>query len=187
MKHAAFILIFALAFASFACSGEEKYPGTVTTEKEVAKEDGSTVVVSKNQEGFKSETRTFPSGDISRATRITKPDGKRRALVEFRDGRTVELKEESDIEHLLDNSADSIKDAATQTWEATKAVGEKVGEKTAETGKKVGEEVSDKTKQGAEATKDAAVDAAEAAGKGIKKAGKAVKKAGEKVKDKVTP
>ena len=176
VRRAALIFILAFAFASFACSGDEKQAGAIRPDQEIAKEDGSTVVVTRSPEGFKSEARTFPSGEVSRATRITKPDGNKRALVEFRDGRAVELKEESDIDHLMDASADSIKNAATQTWEATKAAGEKVGE-----------EIGDKTKQAAEATKDAAVDAAEAAGKAVKKAGKAVKNAGEKIKDKVTP
>ena len=176
MKHAALIFILVFAFASFACSGDEKQAGASRAGQEIAKDDGSTVAVTTTPEGFKSETRTFPSGDVARATRITKPDGNKRALVEFRDGRTVELKGESDVNHLMDASADSIKNAANQTWEAMKAAGEKVGG-----------EISDKTKQAAEATKDAAADAAEAAGKAVKKAGRAVKNAGEKVKDKVTP
>lgn len=184
MKRRLLFLIFAFAIISFGCSSDNKDSGALKPATEVEKEDGSTLAVSTGQNGIKSESRTFPSGDVSRATRITYPDGRRRGLVEFRDGgRSVELKEKSDIDNLMEASADSIKDVATKTWEATKTVGEKIGDKTADAAK----EVSDKAKSGAEATKDAVTDAADATGKGLKKAGKAVKKAGEKVKDKVTP
>lgn len=177
-------LILTFTVFMFGCSTDNKDSGAAKPPAEVAKEDGSTVVVSTNQNGIKSESRTFPSGDISRVTRITYPDGRQRALVEYREGgRSVELKEKSEIDSLMEASADNIKAAAAKTWEATKAVGEKVGDKTADAAKEVGE----KTRSGASATKDAAADAVEATGKGIKKAGKAVKKAGEKVKDAVTP
>lgn len=186
MKHAILILILALAIGAFGCSGESKDSGVAKPRQQVTKDDGSTVVVNTEQ-GVKSEARTFQSGEVVRATRVTKPDGSRRGVVELRDGRTVELSEKSDIDSLMDASAESIKDAATVTWQATQATAEKVGEKTAETGKEVGKEIGEKTKQGAEATKDAAVDAAQAAGKGLKKAGSAIKNAGEKVKDKIKP
>lgn len=176
MKRILLFLTFALAIVAFGCSTNNKDSNVIKSSQEVVKEDGSTVVISNAPNGTKSEARTFPSGEVARATRITNPDGKRRGLVEFRDGRSTELDEQNDIDHLMDASAENIKDAATKTWEATKAIGEKIGDKTAETAKGVGE-----------ATKDAAADAAEATGKGIKKAGKAVKKAGEKIKDKVTP
>lgn len=184
MKRRLLFLMFALAIVSFGCSSNGTDSGSLKPATEVVKADGSTVAVSTGQNGIKSESRTFPTGEVSRATRITYPDGKRKALVEFREGgRSVELKEQSEIDSLMEASADSIKDAATKTWDATKAVGEKIGDKTADAAKEVG----DKAKSGAEATKDAAADAAEATGKGLKKAGKAVKKAGEKIKDKVTP
>jgi len=184
MKRRLLFLIFALAIVTFGCSTDNKDSGTIKPAVEVAKEDGSTVAVSTGQNGIKSESRTFPTGDISRATRITYPDGKRRALVEFREGgRSIELKEQNDVDTLMDASADSIKSVATKTWEATREIGEKVSDKTADAAKEVG----DKAKSGAEATKDAAADAAEATGKGLKKAGKAVKKAGEKIKEKVKP
>jgi gas vesicle protein len=184
MKRRLLFLIFALAIVSFGCSTDSKDSGVAKPATEVQKEDGSTVAVSTGANGIKSESRTFQSGDVSRATRITYPDGRRRAVVEFREGgRSVELKEKNDIDNLMEASADSIKDVATKTWEATKTVSEKIGDKTADTAK----EVSDKAKSGAEATKDAAADAAEVTGKGLKKAGKAAKKAGEKIKDKVTP
>ncbi len=184
MKRRFLFLIFALAIVTFGCSTDSRDSGTVKPAVEVEKEDGSLVAVSTGQNGIKSESRTFPAGDVSRATRITYPDGKRRALVEFREGgRSIELKEQNDVDSLMEASADSIKSAATKTWEATKTVGEKISDKTANTAKEVG----DKAKSGAEATKDAAAGAAEATGKGIKKAGKAVKKAGEKIKEKVNP
>jgi gas vesicle protein len=169
-------LTFILSIVAFGCSTSNKNPSPLTPSQAVEKEDGSMVVVTTSQNGTKSEARTFPSGEVSRATRITSPDGKRRALVEFRDGRSIELDEPYDIDHLMEASAESIKDAATKSWEAIKAIGEKVGDKTAEKAKGVGE-----------ATKDAAADAVEATGKGIKKAGNAVKNAGEKIKDKVKP
>ena len=185
MKRRLLFLVFAFALISFGCSTDDRDSGAIKPATEVEKEDGSTVAVSTGQNGIKSESRTFPTGDISRATRITYPDGRpQRAVVEFREGgRSVELKEKSDIDNLMDASADSIKDVATKTWDATRAIGERIGDKTADAAK----EVSDKAKSGAEATKDAAAGAAEATGKGLKKAGKAVKKAGEKIKDKVTP
>jgi len=184
MKRRLLFLIFALAIVSFGCSSDSKDSGTIKPATEVEKEDGSIVAVGTGQNGIKSESRTFPTGDVSRATRITYPDGKRRAVVEFREGgRSIELKEQSDIDTLMEASVDNIKDAATKTWDATKTIGEKIGDKTADAAKEVG----DKAKSGAEATKDAAADAAEATGKGLKKAGKAIKKAGEKIKDKVTP
>lgn len=184
MKRRLMFLIFALAVVSFGCSGDGKESSGLKPAAEVQKEDGSIVAVSTGQNGIKSESRTFPTGDVSRATRITYPDGNRRALVEFREGgRSVELKEQNDIDNLMEASADSIKDAATKTWDATKAIGEKIGDKTADAAK----EVSDKAKSGAEATKDAAADAADATGKGLKKAGKVIKKTGEKIKDKVKP
>ncbi len=184
MKRRLLFLVFALALATFGCSRDNKDNGAIKPAVEVEKEDGSIVAVSTGQNGIKSESRSFPSGEISRATRITYPDGKQRALVEYREGgRSLELKEKSDIDSLMEASADSIKDAAAKTWQATKAVGEKIGDKTAD----AAGEVKDKAKSGAEATKDAAADAADATGKGLKKAGKAVKKAGEKIKDKVTP
>jgi gas vesicle protein len=176
MKKIVFFLTFAIATVAFGCSNSSQNSETIKPAQEVQKEDGSTVAITNAPNGTKAEARTFSTGEVSRATRITTPDGKRRALVEFRDGRSTELNEPNDIDRLMDASADSIKDAATKTWEATKAVGEKIGDKTADTAKGVGE-----------ATKDVASDAAEATGKGIKKAGKAVKKAGEKIKDKVTP
>ena len=153
MKRRLMFLIFALAVVSFGCSGDGKESSGLKPAAEVQKEDGSIVAVSTGQNGIKSESRTFPTGDVSRATRISYPDGRRRGLVEFREGgRSVELKEQNDVENLMEASADSIKNAATKTWDATKAIGEKIGDKTADAAK----EVSDKAKIGAEATKDAA-------------------------------
>jgi hypothetical protein len=145
MKHVFLALIFAAVIASLGCSSDAQKSGQAKADQSVVKEDGSTITVSDTQ-GIKAETRTFESGDVARATRITKSDGSQRGLVEFRDGRTVELKDKSEIGSLMDVSADHIKVAAIRTWEAIKTAGEDAAEK----GKEVGQQIGDKTKQGRE-------------------------------------
>lgn len=172
MKYTLLTVIFALALAAFGCADGNKDLRATKSDQSAVKQDGSTVVVSTEPGGIKSEVRTFPSGEVARVTRITRPDGSQKAVVEFRDGRTTELSEKSDIDSLMDASAESIKGAATVTWEATKAASEKAIDK----GKEIGKDVGEKVGQGVEA-----------AGKGIKKAGDAVKNAGQKVKDKINP
>lgn len=186
MRFATSIFLFALCFGAFGCNSAVTTSSPDSTHTRPAsagqQADGSTVTISTASNGVKTEVRTFESGEIARATRLTYPDGKKRAVVEYRDGHAVELKDENDIGSLMETSADHIKSAADKTASATRGFGEAVADKA----KEVGDKAVDKTKEGLEKAKDAAGDAAEAAGKGIKKAGKEIKKAGEKVKDQVS-
>ena len=59
--------------------------------------------------------RTFKTGDVARVTRTASAGGKRTATVELRDGRKGELEDESDIEQVIDASADWIADTAKDT------------------------------------------------------------------------
>ncbi|HVG19950.1 MAG TPA: hypothetical protein VNI02_12945 [Blastocatellia bacterium] len=158
------------------------------------KEDGSTVAVSTSSNGTKAEARTFPSGDVARVTRITSPNGRRRALVEFRDARSAEIKDENEIDRVIEASADTVRAAAIRAWDARQAAGSEVRDQTegaankaAEAGKDAGKAVGGAVKRGAEEAGDAASDAAGAAKKGGKKTGKGIKKVGEKIKDSITP
>src|ERR1700754_197420 len=185
MKPVITILLFALTLSAFGCSEATKSSNPDRSHAQPSagpQADGSTVTISTAPNGLKSEVRTFESGEIARVTRMTYPNGTNRAVVEYRDGRAVELKDENDIGSLMDTSADHIRSAADNAAAATKGFGEAVADKT----KEVGDKAIDKTKEGLEKAKDAAGSAAEAAGKGIKKAGKEIKKAGEKVKDQVS-
>ncbi|MEN3332940.1 MAG: hypothetical protein V7641_2305 [Blastocatellia bacterium] len=133
--------------------------------------DGSTITISTSPDGKKTETRTFASTEIASATRTTYPDQTQRGMVEYSDGRTVEIKDNQDIGALMETSVDNIKAAASKALSASKDFGEEVADKT----KDFGDKAADKTKEGLEKAKDVAADAAEAAGKGIKKAGGKVK------------
>ncbi|HEX8184127.1 MAG TPA: hypothetical protein VF747_05230 [Blastocatellia bacterium] len=188
------LLIWAIAVVATGCSSNN--PNLVRSDKEVQKEDGSTVVVSTSSNGTRTEARTFPSGDVARVTRINPPNGRTRAIVEFRDTRSVEIKDEDEIDHIMDASADTIKTVAMKLWEAMKSweaansAGSEAADKTEDAADKaagVGKEVGKGAKRGAEAVGDAASDTAAAAKAGVKKTGKGIKKVGEKIKDSVTP
>jgi hypothetical protein len=187
------LLVCVVSFGATGCSSDSR-DNVAVSEKAVEKEDGSTVVVSHASNGTKTEARTFPSGDVARVTRITAPNGQRRAIVEFRDTRSAEIKDENDIGNIIEASADTVKSAATKALDATKSAGSVVGDKAedaagkaADVGKDVGKDIGKGAKRGAEEVGDAASDATSAAKKGAKKTAKGIKKVGEKIKDSVTP
>jgi hypothetical protein len=156
MKLRILALLFTFSILAVGCehnSANDQQPTAVQ------KSDGSRVEIRTAADGTKTEIRTFPSGEVLRTTRTTHPNGKREAVVEFRDGRKAELKDENDIERALDATGDAIADAARRTWEVSKEVGQAVGDKA--------EDVADKTKE---------------VGKEV---GKEAKKAGKKIKDKI--
>lgn len=187
MKPSLFFLVCALMLGAMGCSCGVRGGGNANiarSEKEVEKEDGSVVVVSTSPNGIRTEARTFPSGDVSRVTRITATNGRRRGLVEFRDGRSAEIKDENEIDRVIEASANTVGAAAIKAWEARQAAGSEVSEKAdgaanraAEAGKDSGQTVGGAAKRGAE----------EAAKKGARKTGKGIKKVGEKIKNSVTP
>jgi hypothetical protein len=190
MKPSFFFLVCALMLGAMGCScGSRGGANTnvARSEKGVEKEDGSVVVVSMSPNGIRTEARTFPSGDVSRATRITATNGRRRALVEFRDGRSAEVKDENEIDRVIEASADTVRAAAAKAWEARQAASgpeasEKAGgaaNRAAEGGKDAGQAVGGAAKRGAEEAGDAASDVVEAAKKGLRKTGKGVKRFGE--------
>ena len=186
LRFAIIIILLALSFSAVGCNDANNNAHSDLARTQPAKPgrqaDGSIISISTAPDGTKTETRTFESGEIARVTRTTQADGSKRAVVEYRDGRNVELKDDNDIGSLMETSADHIRAAADKALSATKEFGEAVADKT----KEVGGKAIDKTKEGLEKARDAAGEAAEAAGKGIKKAGKEIKKAGEKVKEKVS-
>ncbi|HEX8090167.1 MAG TPA: hypothetical protein VF762_15005, partial [Blastocatellia bacterium] len=161
------------------------------SEKEVEKEDGSVVVVSTSPNGIRTEARSFPSGDVARVTRITATNGRRRALVEFRDARSAEMKDENEIDRVIEAPADTVRAAAIKAWEAKQAAGlektEGAANRAAEPGKDAGQAGGDGAKRGAQEAGDTAPDVVEAAKKRARKTGKGMKKVGEKIKNSVTP
>jgi hypothetical protein len=116
------ILVSAFIFAATGCGLHEgRNDAHSQAAKEVEKPDGSTVAVSTNTDGTKTEVRTFKTGDVARVTRTTAPGGKRTANVEMRDGRKADLNDEGDIEKAMDATGDAIATAASKTWDTTKA------------------------------------------------------------------
>src|SRR5512138_4899 len=170
MRRAIFMTLMALIISTFGCAEANKNSSPDLTRAQPAREgrqaDGSMVTISTAPDGTKTETRTFESGEVAQVTRTTNPDGTQRAVVEYRDGRSVELKDDDDIGSLMETSADHIAAAADKALTASREFGEEVAGKA----KEVGDKAADKTKEGLEKARDAAGDAAEAAGKGIQKA-----------------
>jgi hypothetical protein len=197
MKLSLLFLICALMLGAIGCSSgpPQGVNGNVArAEKEVVKEDGSIIAVSKSATGVKAEARIFPSGEIARVTRITSANGHRRALVEFRDARSAEIKDENEVDRVIEAPLDVVTAAAMKAWDAKNSAGPAAANKAEDAADKATDAVKDAdqaagggAKRGAEEVRNAASDAAEAAKKGAKKTGKGVKKAGEKMKDSVTP
>lgn len=183
------ILVSAFIFAATGCGLHDGHKDASSqAAKEVEKPDGSTVAVSTNTDGTKTEVRTFKSGDVARVTRTTAPGGKRTASVEMRDGRKADLNDEGDIEKVMDATGDFIATAASKTWDTTKTIGKEVGDKAEDAAGKtvdVGKKVASGTKDVASEAADKAEDAGDKIGKGVKKAGKGAKRLGQKIKDKV--
>ena len=176
-----FLSVMALSLLVINCSTEA--PRNANAASGTVEKPDSTIVTSTASDGTKSEVRTFKSGDVASVTRVTRTGGQRTATVEFRDGRKVEIKDDSAIERAMDDTTEVVAKTANKTWEGTKEVGkevgdkaEDVGDKAADTGKaigkgakrgavKVGKEVGDK----AEDVGDKTVEGAKKVGKGFKK------------------
>jgi hypothetical protein len=171
MKLRLLALLFTFSILAAGCEHNAAYDNQPTT---VQKSDGSKVEIRTAADGTKTEVRTFPSGEVVRTTRTTHPGGKREAVVEFRDGRKAELKDESDIERALDATGDAIADAARKSWEVSKDVGRTVGDKA--------EDVAGKTVDTTKAVAGKTADKTKEVGQEI---GKGAKKVGKKIKDKI--
>lgn len=154
-----------LAASTASCSATREERAYNQPEK-TEKADGSIVETSVAPNGTKLEVRTFNNGELQRVTRITRPNGKRTVLLEYRDGHTATLDDESDIEKAMDTTAEALESAGKRVWNASKDVGAEVGDKS--------EDVADKAVDIAGKTADV--------GKGI---GKRAKKVGKKIKDAV--
>jgi len=179
----------ALAFGGAGCVHHESGGNTAATNSnssaggelkssaQVEREDGSTVSVSTEPDGSKREERAFKSGEVTRVSRVTHPNGTRTATVEMRDGRRAELKDQNEVDKALEASTEWLVTAANKTWDTTRDVGKAVGSKTedvagktAETGKDVGKAVGKGVKRGAEEVADKTKDAAGLVKKGARKA-----------------
>jgi hypothetical protein len=162
-KASTLVLMGALTLGAAGCANND-YDNANTaatpSAREVEKEDGSMVSTTKATDGTVTEVRTFETGEVARVTRRTPPEGEPTATVEFRDGRNVELEDESDIENAMEASGDAIAKAAAKAWDATKDIGKEVGDKA--------EDVADKAV-------DVGKDIGSKVGEGVKKAGKKIK------------
>jgi hypothetical protein len=196
IKLSTIVLLLAVSLAAIGCAESSQPAGSPSTTtatqnaQEVEKDDGSIVATTTAADGTKTEVRTFKTGDVARVTRTTSSGGKRTATVELRDGRKAELNDDSEIEQVIDASADWIADTANDTWDTTKAVGKEIGDKTEDVADKTvdtSKKVVKGTKEGAKEVGDKAEDVGDAVGKTAKKVGKGAKNVGKKVKDKVTP
>ena len=191
------LLAFSIGAVGCAENSQQRANSAATTAtptaQEVEKDDGSVVATTTTADGTKTEVRTFKTGEVARVTRTTRPGARRTATVEMRDGRKAELQEDSQVEQVIDASADWIASAAGKTWDTTKTVGKEVGDKaedvagkTVDTSKDVGKKVVQGTKTGVKEAGDKAEDVGDAVGKTAKKVGKGAKSVGKKVKDKVS-
>ncbi|HVF89914.1 MAG TPA: hypothetical protein VNH22_07595, partial [Blastocatellia bacterium] len=117
-RFAAVIMTGALAFGAAGCVNHETGGNTAPTNTaaananssaggeqrssaQVEREDGSTVSVATEPDGSKREERSFKSGEVTRVSRVTRPNGTRTATVEMRDGRRAELKDQNEVEKAL--------------------------------------------------------------------------------------
>lgn len=165
----------ALAVVAVGCATDDARLANGTVERA-----DSTIQTATAADGTKTEVRTFKSGDVARATRVTRRSGERTATVEFRDGRSVELEDDSAIERLMEDTGTVIADGATKAWEATKMVGSEIGDKLEDAGDKAadtGKAIGKGAKRGAEEVADKAEDVGDKAVEGAKKVGKGIKKA----------
>ena len=109
--------------------------------------DNSEIVVTNNN-GTRTETRTFKSGRVERVVMTTTPEGRRTARVYARDTGEARDLPENKVADALDATGDALASAAgwtaDKTVEGAKAVkegGETVVDKTAEGAKKTGRAV----------------------------------------------
>jgi hypothetical protein len=185
MRLALVTLLVGLTLGAYGCAGAGRDSNDDLSRAQrsdaVRQADGSTIKTAISPSGAKTETRTFASTEIASVTRTTYPDQSQHGVVEYTDGRTVEIKDNHDIGALMETTVENIKEAASKALSATQEGGEAVADRARE----AADQAADKTKEGLEKAKDAAAEAAEAASKGINQAGKEIKKAGQRVKDKV--
>lgn len=177
------VLAFATTGAAFAQHSHQSDDSKQT----ITKSDGSVVVVTVADDGTKTEVRTFKTGDIARITRTTHSNGHRTVEVEYRDGRTANIEEESDIEQAMDATADRITAAASKTKETAKEITSEVSDKAEDAADKVVEKSKDAGKvavKGVKVTADKAEDVADKTVDTTKEAGKAVADKAEDVEDK---
>jgi hypothetical protein len=186
LKLALVTCLIGLTLSAYGCANAGKNLNSDSSRapkgSETRQADGSMITISTSPDGKKTETRTFASAEIASASRTTYSDQTQSGVVEYSDGRTVEIKDQHDIGALMETSIENIKAAASKALSTTKEGGDEVADRAREASDKA----VDITKEGVEKAKNAAADAADAAGKGIKKAGSEIKKAGEKIKDKVS-
>src|SRR2546421_6569728 len=89
MRPALLVLMCALAFGC-ATGGFENKNGPPPAASE-AQADSSSITTSIAPDGTKVEVRTFANGDIARVTRLTRPDGTRRVIIESRESFRADL------------------------------------------------------------------------------------------------
>jgi hypothetical protein len=177
------LLAVVVMLGSAACGAGDDGDKAVENQNRIEKPDGSIVETHLAPDGTKTEVRTFKDGEVFRVSRITRPSGDKKVLVEFRDNRTAVSDEESDFEQAMDATGDAIATSAKKTWDVSKDTGQDVGEKTVEgtqkaveVGKDVGSTVGDKATDVAGKTAEVSKDVGKTVGKGAKKTGKAIKK-----------
>lgn len=169
-------LLAALALAIAGCAKTDEMAnantaGTTTTRTAA---DGSEITTTINENGVKTETRTFRNNPrVSRVVVTTTRDGKRTVRVYSPKG---EEKEVNDVGDALEVTGDKLADAAG--W-----VADKTEDAVGETGDKL-EDVGDKTVSGAKTVGTKTAEGAKTVGQ---KTASGAKKTGKAIKDAVTP
>jgi hypothetical protein len=156
---------------------------TTTTNATATAPDNSEIAVTNNN-GTRTETRTFKSGRVERVVVTTTPEGHRTARVYARDsGEPRELPEDK-VGDALSATGDALASAAgwtaDKTVEGAKAVKNGAGtvaDKTAEGAQTVGEKTAEGAKTVGQKTAEGAKTVGHKTAEGAKKAGSAVKKA----------
>ncbi|HJQ71074.1 MAG TPA: hypothetical protein VKA70_19015 [Blastocatellia bacterium] len=176
-------LAIALSFgtAAFAqTEGHTHHAQAAQSPSKVTRSDGSTVETVIAPDGTKTEVRVFQTGDIARITRTTKEGDVRAVVVEYRDGRKVDLTDENDIEQAMDATADVMLAAADKAINVTKTAGEEVADKTED----VADKTVDVTKEAVDKTKDVTKDVAKETVDTTKKVGEKAEDVADKTVDK---
>ncbi len=162
MKIRLVALIFLSSLVAVACSHIHEQRATSGNKPQaVQKSDGSRVETITAADGTRTEVRTFPSGDVSRVTRTTRPGGRPKVVVELRNGKRTEFEDQSDIDRAMEATGDAIAAAARKTWEASKEIGAEIGDKakdladkTVDTTRDVGSKIGKEAKKAAKKAKD---------------------------------
>ena len=146
MKTSLVALIFLFSLFALACSDFHEQQAT-SGDKTLQKSDGSKVATTTAADGTRTEVRTFPSGDVSRVTRITPPGGKPKVIVDLRNGKRTEFEDQSDIDRAMEATGDAIAAAARKTWEASKEIGSEIGDKAKDLANKTAKEAKKAAKK----------------------------------------